>query len=67
MSADARAVAGSPARQRRMPGRTPSLAVNAYTMTSALGAGRAAHREAIAPAGPACAATISPRSLSRPG
>ncbi len=47
MPAEARAIVGSRVRQHLKPGRTPSLAVNAFTVSSALGTGCAAHREAI--------------------
>lgn len=47
MTAEVRSVAGSRAPQHRRPRRIPPLAVNAYTVSSSLGLGLAAHFEAI--------------------
>lgn len=47
MAAEVRSVEGSRTPQHRRPGRTPPLAINASTVSSALGLGLAAHVEAI--------------------
>jgi 3-oxoacyl-[acyl-carrier-protein] synthase I len=47
MPGELRSVAGSSAPQHRKPGRTPPLAITAWTVSSSLGSGRDAHLEAL--------------------
>ena len=47
MAVGARSVTGSPKPPSRSPGRIPPLAITAYTVCSALGAGRAANLQAL--------------------